>query len=253
MLCINVLSFLIIVVIWNYKSTDTDFAETALKSSRTGQSEQPTKYITSGQRFSQPYDIKHQSFGRLIDDSIDLRIIDNFLTLDECQSLIESADSRYQRSMVQGTIGGTVHAGRTSDTVPMYPSESPLIMPIMNKATQLIAGSLRHLEPLQMVRYQDGQQIHTHYDSWNDTLRNKKKNQRLFTWFVYLNTVKVGGGTHFHHLDRTFYPQAGTAIFWRNMNSTYQPETRSLHSAMVVGDHMTKYGLNIWYNVYPTR
>ena len=64
----------------------------------------------------------------------------------------------------------------------------------------------------QFVKYQPNNYYsYTHCE--NDG-KLKKYNSRLFAWMIYLNDIKEGGGTYFHHQNFTTKPVAGNLYIW---------------------------------------
>ena len=55
---------------------------------------------------------------------------------------------------------------------------------------------------------------------------------RVFAWMLYLNDIKEGGGTHFHHQNFTTKPSAGNLYIWPagwthmhvGVNAPYEPK-----------------------------
>ena len=64
----------------------------------------------------------------------------------------------------------------------------------------------------QFVKYQPNSyysSIHCENDG-----KFKKYHNRLFAWMIYLNDIKEGGGTYFHHQNFTTKPVAGNLYIW---------------------------------------
>ena len=52
---------------------------------------------------------------------------------------------------------------------------------------------------------------------------------RLTTFMVYLSQVESGGHTVFPTIDLYVKPKAGDALFWFNLNSSGDYDTRNIH------------------------
>lgn len=71
------------------------------------------------------------------------------------------------------------------------------------------------------------------------------------TFFLYLNDVEEGGGTHFNDLNLTIVPKKGRAVIWPNVLNNFPEvmEEWTFHEAMPVIKGQ-KFGSNIWYHQY---
>ena len=43
---------------------------------------------------------------------------------------------------------------------------------------------------------------------------DERHSNRIFAWMIYLNDIKEGGGTYFHHQNFTTEPAAGNLYIW---------------------------------------
>lgn len=73
---------------------------------------------------------------------------------------------------------------------------------------------------------------------------------RIFTFFLYLNDVEAGGGTHFDELDLTVMPKTGRALVWPSVldANPNEKDGRTTHAALPV-DVGLKYAANAWYHM----
>lgn len=132
------------------------------------------------------------------------------------------------------------------------------------------------VENLQLVRYEKGQSFGLHHDSGtllgvdDDDIKDLKDSKdlsvdvsksspfRLFTIFVYLNTISEdsGGATHFPFQDQLkIQPQAGYALVWCNsdlsggdhLRTRPRAEIKMIHEGQAITKPDTiKWGMNIW-------
>ena len=190
-------------------------------------------------------------------DEPQIILIDNFLSNEECEHIINIGDPLVKQSEVCGKNGSRPDKSRTSWTAHIgkkfinKDSKDPILMKVLEKAAKFSKKDVKNIEPIQLVRYKPGQYFKSHYD-YLDT-RNpmykdnvNRNGQREITFFVYLNDVPegVGGETQFTKLNKVFKAKKGQAIFWHNMkNGEVDPKT--LHSGTELKEG-TKYGLNIW-------
>lgn len=137
-------------------------------------------------------------------------------------------------------------------------------------------GDLREsrarLEPIQLVRYGEGEHFHFHTDWYTDPALAGAEagGNRETSFFVYVKVENgtVGGGTGFPMVDApdqedgegwcefvdcdeewergvTFRPVEGNAVFWVNLLPDGRGDTRTLHAGLPVV-RGGKVGMNIW-------
>lgn len=186
-------------------------------------------------------------------------LLHNFLSPDECQHLIQLGETTgFTRSTVQGGRDPqTVTTHRTSHSVSLQRQQDDIIHAIERRAASLCNYPLAHVENLQVVRYQPGQQYQHHYDFFvpgtsGTTEALKRGGQRAITLFVYLNDLSpddAGGHTDFPRLGLQVRPRRGTAVLWYDLLQN-QEDFRTYHAGLPP-QISTKYGLNIWIREAP--
>ena len=193
---------------------------------------------------------------KLYDDP-QIILIDNFLTNEECEHIINIGDPLVRQSEVCGRNGSRPDKSRTSWTAHIgkkfinKDNKDPILMKVLEKSAKFGKREVKNIEPIQLVRYKPGQYFKSHYDYLDTKMpmyqENVKRNgQRESTFFVYLNDVPdgVGGETQFTKLKKVFKAKKGQAIFWHNVkDGKVDPQT--LHSGTELKEG-TKFGLNIW-------
>lgn len=125
-----------------------------------------------------------------------------------------------------------------------------------------------HLEPVQLVKYDQGEQYHFHTDWFTNPVHATSAfgGNRLTSFFAYVAADDMtGGGTNFPMLDApynqkwcdfidcdepyekgvTFRPVVGNAIFWQNLLEDGSGDQRNLHAGLPVTSGW-KIGMNIW-------
>ncbi len=109
-----------------------------------------------------------------------------------------------------------------------------------------------NVEPLEILRYQEGQEFKNHLDTLNNTAVQKEliasRGQRMVTIFVCLKSAEEGGETHFPIIKKEMKPKAGDAVIWENakmIGNVCLINKTALHAGMKVvrGE---KYGMPIW-------
>lgn len=184
-------------------------------------------------------------------------VIDNFLTQDECQGLIDFADNKFiDAQVVDDATGNFVqHQARTSMNASFARGETPLIQSIEQRIANLINWEVDKGEPIQVLRYQNGGEYKAHYDWFDPNTAGGQKNigkagQRVGTFLMYLSEVEAGGATRFPSLNFEVRPKAGMALYFADLLPTGEPDTLSLHSSVPVVTG-TKYLATKWLRENP--
>lgn len=179
-------------------------------------------------------------------------VIDNFLTLDECQGLIALADGKFvDAQVVDDATGGFVkHQNRTSMNASFHRGETPLIQTIESRIAKLINWEVEKGEPIQVLRYQIGGEYKAHYDWFDPNTAGGQKNigkagQRVGTFLMYLSDVDAGGATAFPKLGFEVRPKAGMALYFADVLPDGEIDPESLHSSVPVV-RGTKYLATKW-------
>jgi prolyl 4-hydroxylase len=173
--------------------------------------------------------------------------IGGFLSIQECRELLHLADARYQRSSVvlhAESDGRSYSDSRTSHSV-VFTEEHSLLASIRSRAAAICRLPVEHVEPVQCVRYREGEEYGLHEDAFETTTSN-----RAYTILVYLNDDFEGGKTWFSETDRLVEPETGKALFFANLTSDQRVQPLSRHASLPVmrGE---KYVCNIWVRNHP--
>ena len=181
--------------------------------------------------------------------------LENFLTDEECQTLIDLGGVEgYQSSQdvgkrkFDGSYDGNINKGRTSTNAWCQKDC------FHNSTTQQVLQKIEHLtgipdensEFLQLLKYEVGQFYQQHHDYIPHHLE-RSEGVRILTVFLYLNDVTAGGGTNFPLLDITVMPKRGRALIWPSVlnDAPNGPDHRTEHQALPVEEGV-KYGANAW-------
>jgi len=126
----------------------------------------------------------------------------------------------------------------------------------------------QRLEPLQLVKYGQGEEYHTHTDWFESPSQTTDEvgGNRASSFFVYVTAREVtGGGTNFPLLDApageawcalvncdepweagvTFRARPGNAVYWENLLPDGSGNRAVLHAGLPVTSG-SKLGMNIW-------
>lgn len=161
-----------------------------------------------------------------------LFVVHNFLSHKMCDDIIQSAlDSG---DMQRSTIGSQqdTSTARTSSTVWMKEDECPdPLRLIADKVSSITGLPTSHMENLQVVRYDPGQEFKMHTDHQN-SFNDLECRGRLATCLIYLAEPSSGGETWFpeiksHDDDRGVLvaPTRGSAVmFWNTVEKPGCPD-----------------------------
>ena len=106
-------------------------------------------------------------------------------------------------------------------------------------------------ENYQVMNYGMGGSIISHLDSTGESPRRDDQEHqdyggaRLTTFMIYLSNIQAGGHTVFSTLGLYVRPQLGDALFWFNLDSAGDYDTRNIHLGCPVL-HGNKWIANKW-------
>lgn len=179
---------------------------------------------------------------------LDLFLLRDFLSTDECRELIGRIDARRKPSPLFGDNPDPEF--RTSETC-VFARDDALVLGIEARITDLLGLDPEHGEALQGQRYATGQQFKPHHDYLRTDqpywLRQKEVGgQRTWTAMAYLNAPESGGETAFPKARLAIPPRQGTLLAWNNLDETGVPNPGTLHQGTpVTGGE--KYIVTKWY------
>ncbi|KAA0167723.1 hypothetical protein FNF31_00658 [Cafeteria roenbergensis] len=162
--------------------------------------------------------------------------VDDFLTGEECDRLMELGTPGLKRSIVvDGSEGKTSAPTRTSSSTFLRKSGTVWLA---EKIAALTGKPSPTQEPAQVCRYLHGQRYASHFDAFDLTNEPGRAcartgGQRVATVLIYLNTVEDGGGgTDFPKLSKRFFPKRGTALVFFPCTLDGRLDTLALHSGL---------------------
>ena len=187
------------------------------------------------------FDRKHffVANSRKIDnEKIELYILEDFLTKDECQRLIELMKSSLRPSTITNENEPDSYF-RTSKTCDFAYIKDPLSDEINIRICRTLGISPSYSEEMQGQLYDVGEEFKAHTDWFTPNTEEferygAERGQRSWTFMIYLNDVESGGETAFTEIDETITPKTGMAVFWNNINPDGQPNPDTLHHALPV-------------------
>ncbi|CAF1314880.1 unnamed protein product [Adineta ricciae] len=214
---------------------------------------------------------RHRYSIRLIERSPLIIYIEQFLTPNEIQHLIDLAEPLFQPSMILTNDGNADRSKvRTSTTAPLERQHTPIVKCIEQRFAQFQGDlDVECIEPLQVVKYDADQHYGPHYDWTSDPERLRTSGQRVTTFFTYLHAHCSMGETEFISIpfnrslherfcdilvcdDNStnyglrFRPLVGNSVFWYNMDEFGQVDYATYHTGHAPGKNGQKIGLNTW-------
>jgi len=173
--------------------------------------------------------------------------LEDVLTSRQCDELIKISATKVQQSKVFNQQGEPdVSEFRTSSSTHFDRNESEFLKQVDDRLCEIINYKPEDTEPLQVLRYQAGQEYKPHTDYFHDSVLKKDKRNRVATLIVYLTDLDSGGTTSFPRVGSTFYPRKGSAIYFEYCNSKGELDESTLHSGdpVIEGE---KWILTKWY------
>jgi prolyl 4-hydroxylase len=184
-----------------------------------------------------------------------LYLLRDFLSPDECSTMINLIEARNFPSKVMGAEddGGF----RTSRSAPLAWSGHPLVAIIDERIAALTGIPRRFQESVEGQRYGPGQEFKPHLDTfpvdqsyWPE--QRRIGGQRTWTVMVCLNDPEAGGGTMFPNAGVRLKPRAGNLLAWSNLDAAGRINHASLHCGEPV-EAGAKYILTKWHRERPFR
>ncbi|MBP2239818.1 prolyl 4-hydroxylase [Cytobacillus eiseniae] len=163
--------------------------------------------------------------------------LDNVLSTDECDQLIQLSKDRLQPSEIIDPVTGDKKSvpGRTSKGAYYRLNETNLITTIERRIMEITDHPIENGEGLQVLNYDIGEEYKAHFDYFpTNQIDMTKGGQRVATFLIYLNDVEAGGETIFSKVGLSIVPKKGTAVYFHYGNNHGQVDRLSLHSSIPV-------------------
>mmetsp|Transcript_512 Transcript_512/g.767 ORF Transcript_512/g.767 Transcript_512/m.767 type:complete len:514 (-) Transcript_512:113-1654(-) len=185
-------------------------------------------------------------------------LLDNFVSEDECDRLIElGGELGYHRS---ADVGAKSFDGKTTRKISnsrtstnawcrAHCETDPVAEAVTQRIVNLTGVDSQNYEWFQLLQYEVGQYYKVHHD-FSEHHLDRQFGSRILTVFLYLNTVTEGGGTNFPNVTAdgtTVQPQRGRAVIWPSVldENPNKKDPRTDHQALPILEGV-KYGANAW-------
>lgn len=193
--------------------------------------------------------------------------VPDFLTDEECDAIIASAQPSMDRSRVVPHHGGNaVDEVRTSSQTWLSVT-SGVGGEVANKIYELISFPPGSSEMLQVLRYEKSQKYDAHLDYFDPAMYGPQTSNRAVTVYLYLTDVADGGHTWFPDADGKtlevmdyksckrgfgFKPHKRTAVVFYDMKPNGDYDPWSLHGSCPVKEGV-KWGGTLWFRIPTTK
>lgn len=172
----------------------------------------------------------------LMDEPL-IQITENFLTRDECRSLIVASHENLKDSTVINGITGIQEYSsfRTSDNYDL-PSDHELTKIVYGRISDKLGIDQSRFEQIEVIKYSVGESFNSHWDFFSSTTEKThfvKGGQRVGTVILYLNDVESGGETFFPSLRIVEQPVTGKMMYFK-YNYDINTNIKTLHKGMPI-------------------
>jgi prolyl 4-hydroxylase len=192
--------------------------------------------------------------------------IEDFLTAEECEYIIEKAS---MQGLVQSTV---LDVGVSSDVRNSYgtgisPYLDDVMKNIFSRIAKVVGMPVDHSEPMQVVNYKQGQYYRPHRDTFpedglgsfveryldpvNEIVQMSPWGQRVVTAIINLNDDFGGGYTVFPEINKYIVPKRGKLTVFQLTDSDGKELKNALHEAETVAGDNQKWLCNCWFREYP--
>lgn len=168
-------------------------------------------------------------------------LLDNVMSFEECDRLIEMSRAKLQRSTIVDPTNGQhkVITDRGSSGTHFALNENAFISSLDRRISELMHWPMENGEGLQILNYQIGGEYKPHFDYFppeqtGSGVHLAKGGQRVSTLILYLNDVDQGGETIFPSLHLSVVPKKGSAIYFEYCNASGQVDPSTLHGGAPV-------------------
>ncbi|RVT60923.1 2OG-Fe(II) oxygenase [Niallia taxi] len=160
-------------------------------------------------------------------------VLDNVLSDQECDKLIEFSKDNLKRSKISSSGEGEVNDIRTSSSMFFQGNENDILEKLEKRISAIMCIPIEHAEGIQILKYTPGQEYKAHFDFFNSASK-AAKNNRISTLVIYLNDVEEGGETYFPKLNLSISPKKGSAVYFEYFYNNEDLNELTLHGGAPV-------------------
>ena len=96
-----------------------------------------------------------------------IQVIDNFVSTENCNYLIEKGKPKLGKALVSSASGGIESSGRTGSNGWLSIGEDSLLNEISQSISNCVQIPLENAEKMQLIHYASGQEYRPHYDAYD--------------------------------------------------------------------------------------
>jgi prolyl 4-hydroxylase len=167
-----------------------------------------------------------------------VRVVSDLLPDGVCRWLIDKARGRLTRALVYEALSKRTAVSETrNNTAATFGLLETDVVCVLAQARMAACASIpfRHLEPLSVLHYDEGEEITEHFDFVDPEVPDYEKQiasqgQRVVTFLVYLNDDYSGGETAFLELGLRHKGHRGDGLYFVNARADGSADTRTLHA-----------------------
>ena len=183
-------------------------------------------------------------------------LVENLLSEQECDKLVQLVQSRLRRSEVVDPTSGALEISgvRRSEGGHFGYGENAVVARLEARVAALTGMPVNHGEPLQLLHYPAGGEYEPHHDYFDPAYGMgallRQGGQRVATLVIYLREPQEGGDTYFPELELSLRPRKGCGIYFEYCNARGELDARCLHAGtpVVRGD---KWIATKWFRQSP--
>lgn len=166
-------------------------------------------------------------------------LLGDLLTEQERVILLGLSMGKLRPSLVVGAEGHETHATRTSEGTHFDRGSHPVVSRVEQRVAQVIGCPLTHIEPLQVLRYNEGGEYRPHFDWFDNALPGADRatqigGQRIATLIMYLASADDGGATIFPAIGLELNIRPGQGVYFENRNTKGEMDRLTLHGGSPV-------------------
>jgi len=192
--------------------------------------------------------IEKQGLANENSEYIHPRTINNFITNQQNQYILEYSTPRFQQSVVGGGLENKVDNKVRNSQTAWIQKNDPIAKEIIMKVCNMYNLPFENAEDLQVVKYEKGNYYKEHHDSFPfyEPEFLSQGGHRVLTTLIYLNDDFEAGETRFVNLDKNIKPHKNSAIVFHPLDSENKRcHPKALHAGLPIKSG-TKYVANVW-------
>lgn len=169
-------------------------------------------------------------------------VFEDVLSEAECDAMLQEVEDKFNRSTTVAADDGSskVHDARTSFGASFTRAQNALIERVETRLSQLANWPVERGEPIQVMRYENGQEYKPHFDYFDplnaaSKPHTERAGNRVATMIMYLSDVEEGGSTSFPDAGIHVMPKKGSVVFFSYGRAHEDSKSRHGGSPVIKG------------------